>query len=235
MIEPEVKKYNSYEEIENKIVPSSFQRGIILSAVREIKDYLRTTPLPRIGVIDLAKYNGQLYCIDGNHRLTALKEMYESSIIRPFFCIIYTVNSIEEMESIFKIRNHSQPIPNFIIHPPEDKGLLLRLIFNFLQDKPLVKNVAQGTKCNRPFINVNKFMEYVEDSQHLPSWENLSQFEEFFFHINEKIRRLSLSEDWRKRHKVTENMLTTITEKCTNSPYKIYIGLYSNYDDFDSM
>jgi hypothetical protein len=230
----EVKKYNSYEEIKDKIFPPSFQRDIIRVNVEGIKHYLLSTVSPCIGVIDLARFNGKLYCIDGNHRLTSLKELYEQNIIRHFFCIIYLVNSMEEMRNIFQIRNHTQPIPDFILHPPQDKGVLLRNIQEFLTNIPLIKHVPQGSKCNRPFINIYKFISYIETCHHLQKWETLNDFSNFFFDVNEKIRRQTWNDTWLKKNKISDNMLNTIKEKCINyEKGEIYIGLYTNYEDFD--
>lgn len=233
----EIKKYYSYEDIQNRIYIPSFQRDLNLEIVNNIKQYIidqQTKNLPIcIGVIDLCKCgDGQLYVTDGRHRLAALELFYnETKIDVEFYAIIYTVSSFEEMKKIFILRNSGLPVPEFILNPPLGKKELVKEINMFMLTLPLVKIPTPGSKTNKPTINLTKFMEYLIDSKYLELINTLDEFIFIFWSINEKIKQKKKNETWRKKFKVTESMLEKISEKCTDK--KIYLGLLSNYADFD--
>lgn len=236
----ETKKYNSYEEIENKLHLPSFQRDINRNVVDEIKEYIKSRRKENldltIGVIDLCKLNGQLFCIDGQHRIKALEELYnETKKDIPFYCIIYTVSSKEEMEEIFKIRNYNIPLPDFIISPPIGKQDLIREISRFMMDLPLTKIGKSGSKTRRPNIDLNRFMDFLTDSELLNQCQIIEDFTAVFWKINEKIRKNRNKEDFLKTHNISENMLKTIEDKCSNYECKIFIGLYTDYSKFDDL
>lgn len=233
----EIKTFNSYEEIQEKIYIPSFQRDLNEEIVNNIKDYISECYNNNIsiciGVIDLCKLNSNLYLIDGQHRFSAIKKFYEETgnDIR-FHCIIYTVKSFEEMTEIFKLRNYSLPVPDFIINPPKDKGPLLREIQTYLFNLgSIFKIKSKRDKINRPYIDLHKFMEYITDSVILTKSENIEEFKKYFWQINKIIKKKQKSQTWIEKNKITEHMLEIIKEKSQED--LIYIGLYKNYQEFD--
>jgi hypothetical protein len=237
----ETKKYNSYEEIENKLYIPSFQRDINRNVVNEIKEYIKSRLEKNldltIGVIDLCKFNAQLFCIDGQHRIKALEELYiETKKDIPFHCIIYTISTKEEMEEIFKLRNYNIPVPHFIMFPPTGKQELIREINKFMwDDLPLIKMPRSGSKIYRPYIDLNRFMEYLTDSELLNQCEKIEDFITIFWKINEKIRRNKNKEEFKKNHNISNKMLETIKDKCSDYDKNLFIGLYTDYSKFDDL
>ena len=149
-----------------------------------------------------------------------------------FHCIIYTISTQEEMEEIFKLRNYSRPVPDFILSPPLGKQQLIREINRFMMELPLTKLPKPGSNVNRPHINIAVFMKYLTDSELLNQCQTLHDFSIKFWEINEKIRKNSLPEDYRKKHKITSNMLEIINK---NTSPKIFIGLCTDYSRFDDL
>src|SRR5438132_13860642 len=140
----EVKTYNSYEDIEDKIYVPSFQRDLNLELVADIKKYIYERYKQKlhlcIGVLDFCKYNAQLFVVNGQHRVKALEEFYkETGNEIKFHAIIYTVTSQEEMQEIFKLLNSGLKVPDFILNLPTDKQKLIRKINKFILELSLTK------------------------------------------------------------------------------------------------
>lgn len=237
----EIKKFVSYDEIAEKIYTPSFQRELNPEVVSSIKEYIYDRQKQdldiQIGVMDLCKFNGQLFSVDGRHRLKALEEFYtETKKNITFYAIVYTVSSQEEMEEIFKIRNSGIPVPDFILNPPLGKGPLLKQINSYLRELPIVKISKPGSKANRPSVDLALFMEYLTESELLEICTDLNSFIENFLKINRKIGKKTRDENWIKKMKITDTMLETIQDKFKNSEVApIYVGLYKSYGEIDDL
>lgn len=231
----EVKKFTSYEEIVNKIHLPSFQRDLNFEVVQNITTYILTRSKLNLecnlGVIDLCKFNNQLFLIDGRHRLKAIENAYLEKKHITFYAIIYTVSTQEEMLNIFVIRNSGTAVPDFILHPPDGKGQLLREINSYLRELPLVKIPKPGSKVNRPHLNLTAFMEYLSDSEFLIEINTKDEFVELFNKVNKKLRKKVRDEAWQKKYGITENMLEIVLKEEDS----MCIGLCKSYTLLDDL
>ena len=222
--------YGSYEDLKDTIHIPSFQRNINPEAVLALKQHIvkclddHRTPI--LGVIDLVKLHGQLFCIDGQHRLKAISEVFaETRKEITFSCIIYNVSSFEEMKEIFQQRNYGIDMPEFLIYPVDGKDALLNDIKCFLKEAhPII--FIDKVKPNRPYVNIDKFMDYVNDSELIGSVNNVDEFKTLFYLINRVIKKKSRVVDsqteFNKRYTIKQPM----REKCAE--WDCFIGLLKN-------
>ena len=236
----ELKTYDSFESLSDRIYTPSFQRNINREVVNNIKKYIYERQELNlhlcIGVLDLCKFGSQLFVMNGQHRLKALEEYYkETNKDVKFHAIIYTVYDSNEMESIFKLLNSGLAVPDYIISPPEGKKELLSKIELWLRELPLTR-IASGTKVIRPNIDLTKFMNYLTDSEWLIQTNTFEEFKIIFWKINHKIRKNKNHDSWKKKLGVTDNMLNKIADLCQNyEGDKIFIGLYKDYSALDQL
>lgn len=236
----EIKIFESFQQLDEKIYKPSFQRDIDLNRVQSIKEYICERKLKEamicLGCIDLCKFNGDLYCIDGQHRLLAYEHLYrENNLDIDIYAIVYTVVSIEEMKEIFIIRNMGVPVPDYITNPPVGKGELLKSISNYLLDVPLFTMGNGKSRIDRPQVNLPKFMDYLIDSSLLRSCDSLEEFIELFIAINAKLKLKRYDSAFRKKLQVTDSMVAKIIDKCSKFSFPVYMGMYKDYSEFDNF
>ena len=182
----EIRRYLSYNDIEGRVDVPSIQRSLDQGRVVKIRNHIErqfsNNKEPIFGAIDLCQLDGRYYVIDGQHRLRALEEDYRATSRRiPFNCVIYHIQSQEEMKDIFVVRNEGVPVPDWVINPPR-RIQLLREIENWVKIIPCFKNTA-NTK--RPYININDFMNRLSRSKLFGLVNTLPEFQQIFKKINE--------------------------------------------------
>lgn len=219
-----------YEDIKDKIEIPSIQRDLNIDRVEDIRNYLRECrrkkQAPLMGTVDICLYGGKFFVIDGQHRLKALEFDYkESKVPIPFPIIIYDVRTSEEMGDIFRLRNKSVKVPDFILEAEDGQISLLKECRQYLLSLPLF---VDKSRCNRPSIPVDRFMDaFVESSQ----WDTVSCIEDFraaITRVNNRLYRLyEKSSEERKMEKISDTMWETVNSKKGG---KICLGLPRDFD-----
>ena len=182
----EIRRYASYNDINGRVDVPSIQRSLDLERVAKIRNHIEQRVLnnkePIFGAIDLCQLDGRYYVIDGQHRLKALEEDYKATSRQiPFNCVIYHIQSQEEMRDIFVVRNEGVPVPEWVINPPR-RVQLLREIENWIR---LIRCFKDSTSTKRPYININDFMNRLSRSKLFVLVKTLSEFQQIFNKINQ--------------------------------------------------
>lgn len=209
------RKFASFEEIKSCIEIPNIQREINKDCVNEIVDYIKDSILsgiePILGTLDLVQIDNVpvLYVTDGQHRLFAIKKIYEERrIVVPIHAMVYKVESYERMESIFRIRNRNLPIPEYYLSLKKDvleKKDILKEIESFLYNIPITK---RGSTC-RPNLNPSNFIEAFTKSKAFTLIRNLDDFKKLLYHINTKCyeKVSEMDEKMRKRNGISAKMI----------------------------
>lgn len=203
------KRYNSYSEVDGKFFIPSLQRDLMpvqVSKMREhIKEMKSQNEEPIFGAIDIVEFNNKMYCIDGQHRLKALELEYkENNLNIPFTCMIYQANSKEKLQLIFKIRNMNIPLPDYLVSSDNDsKKELLKEI----QKNISVKKGFELSKSSRPYINITNYMNQLSQSKIINILTNINDFNKMYDYINTQNKKLIADEKYRKKNKISDNMI----------------------------
>ena len=182
----EIRRYASYNDISGRVDVPSIQRSLDPERVAKIRNHIEQRVLnnkePIFGAIDLCQLDGRYYVIDGQHRLKALEEDYKATSRQiPFNCVIYHIQSQEEMKDIFVVRNEGVPVPEWVINPPR-RVQLLREIENWIL---LIRCFKNSANTKRPYININDFMNRLSRSKLFVLVNTLSEFQQVFNKINQ--------------------------------------------------
>lgn len=233
--------HTNYPEISSRLITASFQRdinvAIVMNIVEHIKAYIQINKDPILSVIDLALYENQYYVVDGQHRLTALKYLFEEkTLIVEFYCMIYPVTTYDEMKDIFILRNSNIDVPEYLLVSPVSKQSLINQIKDYLVSLMSVdsKHIFRGKlektkKVNAPNVDIDKFMDFIVNSTFFLSIDTLEEFIRKFNILNNYVKQLSSKENFRKSNKISSIMI----QKCYVELNEIFIGLLRNYDIFD--
>lgn len=218
----EIKTFGSYTEIQKQIYIPSMQRSIIELHVSEMLDHIRRQVgrrcAPIFGSIDLVNLSGNLYVVDGQHRMRALQRAYdEFQIMVSFHAVIYYVKTQDEMEEIFRLRNKGIPVPDYIKNLGNNKIALLKEIESYIVRIPLF---VTGSK-NRPHINVTAFMDSLNKSKLLTIINSTDEFKHAFDFINSGMK-IKYSDSSNRRGLVSEVMWSTVNRN------GIFLGLDKN-------
>lgn len=152
-----------------------------------------------IGDVTLATISfDDYFIIDGLHRLSAIKKLAlvdntELNIMDYGICInVINVTSIDEMESLFRIINKAQPIPEYIIDATFDKSKKQMLKdFESLFISRYKVYISDAFKPQRPNINMKKVMDNIYESNLLEIFKNGYELFTYFIYINDyKLRDL---------------------------------------------
>jgi 5-methylcytosine-specific restriction endonuclease McrA len=161
-----------------------------------------------LGVINVhfCKEDSIYYVVDGQHRLTAIRRLYQEFSHDVYFMMeIVTVNTRQELKHNYNLINKNTPLPDF----PEDIDKTIPELVTLY-----FKNKYPGiwtSKTRRPFLHLNHFQESIA-RLHLPYNEMIECIETYN-------RRDML---WKG---VTDNMFKKADE------HQCYLGLYSKTDD----
>lgn len=157
------RKYNAnVKELLNKpIFTPACQRSVMIDHVMEIVNFQRDYFSKKyhyifLNCIQFCVVHGVWYCVDGQHRYEALKELNDledwSIDIEVTHC-----KDKEEMHNIFRILNTSTPVPEFL--KSEDVSLFLGLK-KYIQER-YSKYISSSSKPQRPNIHLDTFLDAV--------------------------------------------------------------------------
>ena len=240
----EITTFFNYDLIKNRIFSPSFQRSVNFDVVNNIKTHIlefrKLDKYPILSILDFAQYEGVYYVIDGHHRLNAIKQLCEEGIVIPFRAIVYNISSFEEMKNIFILRNSGIEVPNYILHPPSNKEELIKVIriklleYKTKKDDGIFKSLSsKNTRINRPYINIDIFMNTIINCDCFVNIVNLNDFLYIFNILNENIKKkLATSKaSFIKINTITDKMVQTVCESFD----PIYIGVLKNLEDVDDF
>jgi hypothetical protein len=228
------KKFNSCLELESNLYIPSIQRDIIPQHVQEmrnhIQDYAKKGKEPIFSSVDIAILDSRYYVIDGQHRISAIQKEYEENkLLIPIHSLLYVIENEEELEELFRLKNSNVPVPDFILSVKETKKELLKHITSYLLTSypGIFKTDAQ----NRPYININTFIENFRVSKIFTYIETKEQFVEVFNVMNQfcysKIS--TMVEKQKNRYKISPRMLSTWAEN------SIYVGYSNNFEFLEEI
>ena len=111
-----------------------------------------------LGSINIHEYNNKYYLVDGQHRFTAMKKLYNSGYSDLNIDIeLTTVENMEELKFNYTMINKNTELPEF----PEDidKNIPEKVAQYFFMEYP---NIWTMKKRNiRPRLNKNNFQESI--------------------------------------------------------------------------
>jgi hypothetical protein len=230
----EYKRFNSYAEIANFIETPEIQRNIIPKQIEAMKLYvsscLEKGMEPVFGTIDLVKVSSypKMYISDGQHRLLVIEDFYKNNTHLPIHVMIHNVETYEEMEDIFRIRNLGVPLPDFLtIKAKGDiskKQTLIKELATWLEQIPTFRY----RNANRPYVNITTFLDFFLKSKLFNIIENKDEFEKVLNLINSESYQyvLSLDDKGKRKLGITANMMNVWTDS------NVYIGYNTNYPYF---
>jgi hypothetical protein len=201
-------RFKDWSEIDGKVFIPSIQRDLMPTQVDKMKTHIiqrkSVQKEPIFGAIDIVNFNNKLYCIDGQHRLKALEDTYKiNNISVAFTCMIYTADTAEELQLIFKTRNMGIPLPDFLLNTDNNKKELLKEI----QREISVKKGFETSKANRPYINITIYMNNISNSKIIESLTSIDDFRRLYDYINAANKVLVADIKYRKKLKITDNMV----------------------------
>lgn len=216
-----LKKFSSYNEIDNKYVIPEFQRNLMYDKIGEMKMHVIQRNAigkePIFGVINFVDYNNKLHLVDGQHRITALKLAYEETGVNvPFNAIIYQTTEKEEVKLIFNTGNKNTPMPDFYLEEDNTNTKLLQEIEKYVISK---KGFRYDIK-NRPEINIKNFLDTLNSSKILKSLKTCDDFYIMYNIVNDIFKRKVTDSTYLKANKLNG---TKILEKCRDSDN--YLGV----------
>lgn len=227
----EYKRFNSYAEISNLIEIPDIQRNIIPKQFEAMKLYvsscLEKGIEPVFGTIDLVKVSSypKMFICDGQHRILTIEDFYKNNIHIPLHIMIHNVETYEEMEDIFRIRNLGIPVPEFLTVKAKgdiaNKQSLIKEIASWIENIPTFRY----RNANRPYVNITQFLDSFLKSKLYNVIDNRDEFEKVLNLINSESYQyvLSLDDKGRKKLGITANMMKVWNET------SVYIGYNSNF------
>lgn len=233
------KRYSSYNELHSIIEIPDIQRNVIPKQVHNMELYIQEcitkSMEPVFGTIDLVSIKGdqKLHLVDGQHRFLAIKNVYlNSKVIIPIHTMIYNVETYEDLENIFRLRNLGVPIPEYYINlkqKADTKLSLVKEITSYLEDIP----IFSYKRNTRPYINLPIFMEGLINSKLFSIINNMDDFIKVLYQLNLNAYNVicSLDEKGKRRLGITQNMINVWSEHKMYVPYDsnmVYFG-----KDFD--
>lgn len=233
------KRYSSYLELHNNIEIPDIQRNVIPKQVHNMELYIQEcinkSIEPVFGTLDLVSIKGdpKLHLVDGQHRLLAIKNMYfNNKVVIPIHTMIYNVETYEDLENIFRLRNLGVPIPEYYINlkqKADTKLFLVKEITSYLEAIP----VFSYKRNTRPYINLPIFIEGLIQSKLFSIINSMDDFINILYKLNLNAYNTicSLDEKGKRRLGITQNMINTWSEHKMYIPYDSNMVYFSK--DFD--
>jgi hypothetical protein len=218
-----LKRFSSYVEIEGKYEIPDFQRPPMLDKISVMKDHIierhKLGKEPIFGAIDLVEYNGKLIASDGQHRLIALKLVYEETKFDiPFNAVIYHTTQKEEARLIFNTKNMNTPMPDFYLDNKANINLL-KLINEYINTTKGFRSDAK----NRPDINTTAFLNALESSKMMTIITSIEHFRIMYNIVNEYFKKRATDSTFIKSNGLDKSK---ILEKCRETGN--YLGIDKN-------
>jgi hypothetical protein len=229
------KKFSSYSELRNHVKIPDVQRSLMPKQIHAMRLYIQESVNkgvePVFSVIDLVKIRGDniLHIVDGQHRFYSIEaEFLENKYVVPIHSLIYEVESYEDLEEIFKLRNLGVPLPEYystLRGQDKSKKHLYEQIAKYLEscDKAFRYNVS-----SRPYININTFLDGLIKSNLYSIINTLEDFIKILNLLNSEAYNFiyGLNEKGRQRFGISYNMITTWNRS------KFYLGYDLNMPYF---
>lgn len=218
------KKFDSFADIEklNCIVPD-IQRDIIPEHVEEIRSYIQRMhekgKEPILSTLDIAKWGTKYFLCDGQHRFVALQQFFRQGFKIPIHCMIYEVNSQEEIADIFLTKNQNCPLPSYLTQEQSSKqsSLGLKELQAYLVSRYTV--VFKHSKTSRPYIYINDFMDQFAE---LIKEKEISSFVSYFEELNQacylRLKDLNRRPEEKRKLGISDRMMNFWDE------HGIYVG-----------
>lgn len=230
-----VVEYNNYSDFISgdgkRIAEATFQRPVDANHVKDIVTALKEAKgeytIAILGMIEMVEYNHTLYITDGQHRLRALKNLFELENKPIQFKVhIIPVSTSEGAANVFHIRNKNEDIPNFIKQPDVDLVSLKKEFYAYLIKKYMGMFRTKTTK--RPYINIDTFFEKLEQSKILCNIRDIKHFISVFNFINEDCRQVmdKLSSTKKNTIGLSDSMIQKYKEQ------QLFVG-YDNFKYFN--
>lgn len=146
-------KYNVSIPNEQRIVNEIKVNEIVTYQLDFLKHHNKMNFL---GIINLHKYDGHYYLVDGHHRFQACKKLFNEYSHNVCLVVeIVQVDEYQELKNNYSLINKNTTLPEF----PEniDKNIPEQTAQYFMNKYPQVW--SQSTRCKRPHINFNYFQE----------------------------------------------------------------------------
>lgn len=177
----------------SEIEKPSFQRNKDVSRISEIKSYLIEQKksheyYPFLGVITLGRLNQKLYCIDGQHRLSAYNDLLSADSEINILVDIREVDDYTQLRDLYKKINQCVTVPDYLLYEENEevRTIIKNGVNNFKQEFDLYfvkKSISR--KAYRPGIKENDLSDAIfHSSTNFTSHQELTQY---LLTINQKL------------------------------------------------
>jgi hypothetical protein len=198
------KKTTIFSKLYNSnIVKPNIQRDEMEEHVSEIYEHIMNYyntvgkksiyPIPYLGEIHLARIKSDkesnladmpMYCIDGQHRLEAMKIFYKKIILPNFndFMVSYTMfesNDMDDIEKRFHQVNTNKPLPNW--KKNNNRASMLEEIKGYLMNK-YKEHIKKSIKPQFPNIHRDRLIDHLES---LDNFKNITSTDEYIKQLEE--------------------------------------------------
>jgi hypothetical protein len=206
------KKTTYFSKLYNSnIIRPDIQRDEVEEHIFEILEYIveyynkignkSLYAIPYLGEIHLARIKSDsqtnlvdtpMYCIDGQHRLEAMRNFYEK-VIKPEskdFLVSYTMfesNNMEEIEKRFKNVNTNKPLPSW--KKDDDRSLILQEVKKYFLEK-YKDHIKKSIKPQFPNIHRDRMIEHLESLDNFKKIKNTSDYIKQIEEINESLKKI---------------------------------------------
>lgn len=170
-------------------------------------------------LLEIVLFNDTLNIINGQHRLCVIKKLVEKHNENFYvFCMIYKVETQEELETAWTNSNSGKPVKP-VINTNTQKDM--NLVRKYLNDN-YPKYISKNERTNIPHISINKISQDLENCKIFEKmsgqWvcQKISQ-------INEKLMYLNMQ----SMKEICDNIyFDKCRQKCPEKP--LFIGIYRN-------
>ncbi len=124
-----------------------------------------------LGCLEFARYNGVMYCIDGQHRYYTICSLIKEDPLMDFEVVVEIIDTLclEEAEELFQLVNMSKPLPSFLLSPatidesieeflPQQRHEYAKELRKYIQ-KEYKPFLSKSEKPQKPNVNVDLFVE----------------------------------------------------------------------------
>jgi hypothetical protein len=194
-------------------VPNPDKIKMIKDALIEEKRRLKLDDIPQTGVIQIGKFDGKTYILDGQHRFEAYKQLNSPTFI---WIQRWSFLSLDEMRRKFIEINSNTPVESYIMDVtlPQTQKSAYDVLIDYVQTT-YKGYIVTTDKPYFPNININKFRSIIHLIEELKGCDSKSivfKFEEW----NKKCLEIL------RNHKVKREK--EYYDKCTEKGFKLFIN-----------
>lgn len=211
----------------------SIQREIIEDHVREIHEFQTQYHNKHgffffLNCIQFGRLNDKLYCVDGQHRFHAIKQLFAEKVLYDWHIDIEITEcqTKEELHELFRLINLNKPVPEFLMEQvsvPLAPSATIESIRHYL--KQTYPNFIKSTsKPQRPNINLDLFLNEINKKYPLRSFVSINAFIEWFETENSS-HKIYLETN-NKMDSIQKCLVAIETNTKTRQGRKLYLGCY---------